>query len=53
MSAHFWPEFAILYGGVDRHRLRHAPYPPPEITGSLLTKTQERVRQPRWALVLV
>jgi hypothetical protein len=52
MPAHFWPEFAILYGAALIGIACVTPYTL-ELTGDLLAKAQERVRQPRWALVLV
>ena len=52
MSAHFWPEFAILYSAALIGIACVTPYTL-ELTAEALAKAQERMRQPKWILVLL
>ena len=52
MSAHFWPEFAILYVAALIGIACVTPYAL-ELTAEAFAKAQERMRQPKWVLVLI
>jgi hypothetical protein len=52
MSAYFWPEFAILYGASLIGIACVMPYTL-ELTADAIKKAQERMRRPRWVLVLL
>lgn len=52
MSAFFWPEFAILCGAGVIGIACVMPYTL-ELTGDAFRKAQERMRQPRWVIVLL
>ena len=52
MSAYFWPEFAILYITALIGIACVTPYTL-ELTAEAFAKAQERMRQPRWVLVLL
>ncbi|MEO7001651.1 MAG: CPBP family glutamic-type intramembrane protease [Ktedonobacterales bacterium] len=52
MSAYFWPEFAILCGAGVIGIACVMPYTL-ELVADAFRKAQERMRQPRWVLVLL
>ncbi len=52
MPAFSWPEFAILYGAALIGIACVMPYTL-ELTAAAFQKAQERMRQPRWVLVLL
>lgn len=52
MPTNFWPEFAILYGAALVGIACVTPYTT-AITGVALRKAQERMRQPRWVILLL
>lgn len=52
IPAFFWPEFAILFGAAVIGIACVMPYTL-EIMGAAMTKAQEKMRQPKWVLVLL
>ncbi len=52
MSAFSWPEFGILFGAAVLGIACVLPYTL-ELTGEALQKAQDRMRQPRWVLLLL
>lgn len=52
MSAYFWPEFFILFAAAIVGIVCVTPYTL-ELTHDALAKAQERMRRPRWVLVLL
>ena len=52
MPAFFWPEFAVLFGAAVIGIACVTPYTL-ELTADAFKKAQERMRQPRWVLVLL
>jgi hypothetical protein len=52
MSAFFWTEFAILYGAALFGLACVMPYTL-ELTADALRKAQERMRRPRWVILLL
>ncbi|HEX8994915.1 MAG TPA: CPBP family intramembrane glutamic endopeptidase [Ktedonobacterales bacterium] len=52
MAAFFWPEFGVLFGAAVVGVACVMPYSL-ELTRDALTKAQERIRRPRWVLILL
>jgi CAAX prenyl protease-like protein len=52
MAAFFWPEFIILLGAAVVGIACVTPYSL-ELSGDAISKAQQRMRQPRWVLVLL